>query len=107
VSTVRPIRQARRWVAPSGAEVDLTHAIATGRNLGRRGLRDGGSWDGWCLVVRHPASGCVLNQTYLGVAVPVAELADAIAAIGAYEVTGLPRPGGDKDLSPVKRNAVR
>jgi hypothetical protein len=92
--TVRTIRQARRWVTPSGAQVDLTHAIHTGRNLGRPGLRDGGSWDGWCLMVRHPASGCVLSATYLGAAVPGRELADALADAEAYEITGLPRPGG-------------
>jgi hypothetical protein len=92
VTTVQPIRQARRWVTPNGAQVDLTHAIYTGRNLGRPGLRDGGSADGWCLMVRHPASGCVLSATYLGATVPEPLLAAALEAVGAYEVTGLPRP---------------
>jgi hypothetical protein len=92
VSTVRTIRQARRWVTPNGAQLDLTHAIATTRNRGRRGLRDGGTWDGYCLTVTHPISGCVLSATYLGATVPEAILAAALEAVGGYEITGLPRP---------------
>jgi hypothetical protein len=92
MTTVRPIRQARRWVTPSGEQVDLTHAIHTSRNRGRPGLRDGGTWDGYCVTVRHPASGSVISTTYLGATVPEAELAAGLAAVGAYEVTGLDRP---------------
>jgi hypothetical protein len=91
-AVVVPIRQARRWVTPNGAQVDLTHAVATSRNLGRRGLRDGGAWDGWCLTVRHPGSGSVVSTTYLGAEVPEARLAAALAAVEAYEITGLARP---------------
>jgi hypothetical protein len=92
VTTVQPIRQARRWVTPSGAQVDLTHAIGTSRNRAPRGLRDGGTWDGYCLTVRHADSGCVVSATYLGAEVPEALLADALEAVDAYEITGLPRP---------------
>jgi|HubBroStandDraft_3_1064219.scaffolds.fasta_scaffold42665_2 hypothetical protein len=96
MTTVRPIRRARRWVAPNGAQVDLTHAIATSRNAGRPGLRDGGTCDGYCLTVTHPASGCVVSATYLGATVPEALLAAALEAVGAYEITGLPRPGEEE-----------
>jgi hypothetical protein len=92
MGTVSPIRQARRWVTPNGAQVDLSHAQHTSRNLGRRGLRDGGCWDGWCVTVRHPRSGSVISSTYLGAALVEAELVAALAAVVAYEVTGLARP---------------
>ena len=81
----------RRWVTPEGARLDLTHATHTGRNRGRRGLRDGGSWDGYCLTTTHP-SGVVLCENYFGATVPEPELAAALAAIEAYDVTGLPTP---------------
>jgi hypothetical protein len=82
---------ARRWVTPGGARIDLAHLTHTSANGGRRGLRDGGAYDGYCLTATHP-SGCVLSTTYLGRTVPEAELDAALAAIDAHEVTGLPTP---------------
>jgi hypothetical protein len=85
------LHRARRWVTPSGALVDLAHAQhTTGRLDPRR--RDGGTVDGYRLTVTHPRSGCVVSTTYLGAAVPEAELAAALAEVDAYEITGLARP---------------
>jgi hypothetical protein len=78
-------------VTPEGAPVDLAHLTHT-RGALDTGLRDGGALDGYCLTVRHPLSGCVISETYLGATVPEAALAAAILAVGAYEVTGLETP---------------
>ena len=83
--------RARRWIAPNGARIDLAHLTHTSANGSRRGLRDGGAWDGYCLTVTHP-SGTVISETHLGATCPEALLAAAIEAVSAYEVTGLPRP---------------
>jgi hypothetical protein len=80
----------RRWVTPEGARLDLAHLTHTTGRLDRT-LRDGGTLDGYCLTATHP-SGCLLSTTYLGRTVPEAELAAAIAAVGAYDVTDLPTP---------------
>jgi hypothetical protein len=82
--------RARYWVTPEGAPIELAHLTHTaGRNPARR---DGGSCDGWRVVVRHPDTQIVLSVTYLGATVPEDLLAAAIAAVDGYEVTGLPRP---------------
>lgn len=90
-------RPARRWLTPEGARISLIRLTATGNTLGRPGLRDGGSADGWWLIVRHP-NGWTLSSTYLpglsdrdpkarGKA--RAELAAALAAVNA--IPALPR----------------
>ena len=85
-------RTATRWVTPEGARLALVHATHTSNNLGRRGLRDGGTRDGWWLIVRHPVSGSTVAEHYLGATVPEAALAAALAAVQAVPV--LPtRPG--------------
>jgi hypothetical protein len=84
----------RRWVTPNGARLDLAHLTHTTGRLDPT-LRSGGSLDGYCLTATHPTSGCVLSETYLGATVPEAALTAALAAVAAYEVTGLPRPRPD------------
>jgi hypothetical protein len=84
------IASPRRWVAPSGAQLDLTHMTHTGRNYGRPGLRDGGCWDGYCLLVRSP-NGIVISSTYFGEHLPD-DLKAALAAVEAVRVDDLPRP---------------
>lgn len=79
-------RSERRWEAPNGAQIRLTYADHTSRNRGRRGLRDGGAWDGWVLRVRHPASGMTIAEHYLGATVPEVQLAAALEAVGAIPV---------------------
>lgn len=88
-TTTTPPR-ARYWVTPEGAPIELAHLTDTAGF--RPGTRDGGSCDGWCVIVRHPATRVVISVTYLGATVPEADLAAAIAAVDGYEVTGLARP---------------
>lgn len=76
-------RTVTRWVTPEGARLELVHLSHTSGNLGRRGLRDGGTRDGWWLTVRHPASGTTVAEHYLGATVPEAQLAAALAAVNA------------------------
>lgn len=79
-------RTVTRWVTPEGARLELVHLSHTSQNLGRRGLRDGGTRDGWWLTVRHPASGTTVAEHYLGAVVPEAQLAAALAAVQAVPV---------------------
>ena len=79
-------RTATRWVTPEGARLALVHATHTSNNLGRPGLRDGGTRDGWWLHVRHPRSGNVVASHYLGATVPEHQLAAALAAVQAVPV---------------------
>ena len=88
--------QARRWVTPEGARVDLYYLTET-RGALSAGLRDGGALDGWCLTVTHPRSGTVLSDTYLGARLDETALAAALTAVEAYEVTGLPTPPPRED----------
>ena len=81
-----PHRTVTRWVTPEGARLELVKLTGTSNNLGRRGLRDGGTRDGWWLTVRHPASGSVLAEHYLGATVPEVALAAALAAVQAVPV---------------------
>jgi hypothetical protein len=81
---------ARRWVTPGGARLDLKHLTNTSGHLDPT-LRDGGALDGYCLTVTHPR-GQEITTTYLGGAVPEAELRAAFESVDAYEVTGLPTP---------------
>jgi hypothetical protein len=83
-------RTVTRWVTPEGARLALVHLTHTSGNAGRRGLRDGGTRDGWWLIVRHPASGNTVAEHYLGATVPEAQLAAALAAVNA--IPELPRP---------------
>jgi hypothetical protein len=84
--------RARQWVTPEGARIDLKHLTDT---VGYRTSQriDGGSLDGWSVTVAHP-NGRLISDTHLGATVPEADLAAAIDAVGAYEVTGLARPRG-------------
>ena len=82
--------QARRWVTPEGARVDLFYLTHT-RGALSAGLRDGGALDGWCLTVTHP-SGVLISDTYLGARLDETALAAALADVEAYEVTDLPAP---------------
>ena len=79
-------RTATRWVTPTGARLELVHATHTSNNLGRPGLRDGGTRDGWWLIVRHPRSGTTVAEHYLGADVPEHQLAAALAAVQAVPV---------------------
>ena len=76
-------RTVTRWVTPEGARLELVHLSHTSANLGRRGLRDGGTCDGWHLYVTHPDSGAVLADVPFGATVPEAKLAAALAAVNA------------------------
>jgi hypothetical protein len=78
-----PPRPFTRWITPQGMLIDLIHVTHTSRNRGRKGLRDGGTWDGWCLITRHPVSGTTLDQVYLGADVPEDQLQAALDAVHA------------------------
>jgi hypothetical protein len=84
LGAMTPHRTVTRWVTPEGARLVLVHLSHTsGLNPHRR---DGGSLDGWWLIVSHPASGAVVAEHYLGAAVPEAQLAAALAAVRAVPV---------------------
>jgi len=74
---------ARRWTTPD-ALIDLGHLTGTaGRSTSRK---DGGSCDGWRLMVKRRDNGAVITVTYLGETVPEEELQAALDAIGAEPV---------------------
>jgi hypothetical protein len=89
-TTTETAPRARYWVTPEGAPIELAHVTDTSGFNPKR--RDGGSRDGWRVIVRHPHNQIVISVTYLGATVPEDLLAAAIAAVDGYEVTGLPRP---------------
>jgi len=82
-----------RWVAASGAHIELIHVTGTS-NIVSPNLRDGGTRDGWWLIVKHPDTYVVLSATWLPkLGYPdtrqagVLELATALGEIGAVLVT--------------------
>lgn len=74
---------ARRWMT-EGALIDLGHLTGTAGRSDRR--KDGGSCDGWRLVVKRRDNGAVISVTYLGETVPELELQAALDAVGAEPV---------------------
>lgn len=90
-SAAGPYDGPRQYVTPEGAPIDLLHL--TGTDGGNRpGRRDGGRRDGWRVIVRHPVTGYVISDTWLGATVPEAALDAALTAVGAVRVDDLPRP---------------
>jgi hypothetical protein len=85
-----------RWVTPEGSRIQLNHYVTAGpayRNPRSRSAHiDGGLVAGGYWLDVHSRSGILVSSTPLGAEPDWEELAAALAAVDAYDVTGLPRP---------------